>query len=1141
MCGIICIVSRPSARPLPIAADLLDALDKAITAGNIGAIAECASHVAAVDAALRGESGTAALVDNLQLVGGLVSRLNQLDAIASQAEQVLEAATGLSTQEVERRSNELIALRDATWSLRNDRLRTAKLVGELAGKSASDSARNAYLSIQQSFSALDRMEVRGRDSAGINLLVWGHGIDASDARVQPLLKGRLDDNLFTSGSVRVGVGARAWSFVYKAAAEIGELGDNTRAMRQAVTNDALLRLLVSQPGAKLSVLGHTRWASVGIISEANAHPVNSEEIEVDTALPYLVSALNGDVDNHADIKVRNGLKIAEPITTDAKVIPTVVARKNAAGADLVSAFRQTVGEFDGSVAIATASADEPNKVLLALRGSGQGLYVGIAEDRFIVASEPYGVVEETLRYVRMDGEALSDANNPSSRGQVIVLDGDIAGTVDGMSMLAYDGTDLGLNESHVAIAEVTTRDIDRGEHKHFLAKEIGEAPASFRKTLRGKIGERDGNLFASLDTSVVPQHVIDALAAGKIARIRVIGQGTAAIAGRSLVQILRTLVDHRVQVDALPATELSGFQLQLDMSDTLVIAISQSGTTTDTNRTVDLARSRGASVLAIVNRRGSELAAKADGVLYTSDGRDVEMSVASTKAFYSQVSAGALLSCALSSALGSGTDAARHQLLTALRTVPDAMNRVLEMRPQIAQAARQFAPARRYWTVVGNGFNAVAAEEVRIKLSELSYKSIACDITEDKKHIDLSCEPMIFVCAAGLSDGTAADVAKEIAIFRAHKALPIVVATQGEQRFDAAAAVISVPQVDPSVAFILSVMVGHIFGYEAALAIDALARPLRACREVVEHAVERGGIGSELLVKVRAEIGVPATRFFDSLTTGDYDGNLEPSTAVRVVTMLRDVMASDPLQSFQNNTGKISSPEALLDDLTSSLTRSIDELTRPVDAIKHQAKTVTVGISRSDEGLLDRALVQAVLNAGVARDRLSYKTLKIIADLDAAVASIVGFTRYSIEGDVDGNSATVSVVDRGGIARELTSRVDRNSNLVGTKHRVASDRNVLVARGRRDGRTVIFVPETKGSLTTGITLLHVLFHDRLPAAVMRAVLQGYDDRFNRLVDWVTETEGSFREDRLAEVSVADLLILPITETADHWRTPTTGS
>jgi len=185
--------------------------------------------------------------------------------------------------------------------------------------------------------------------------------------------------------------------------------------------------------------------------------------------------------------------------------------------------------------------------------------------------------------------------------------------------------------------------------------------------------------------------------------------------------------------------------------------------------------------------------------------------------------------------------------------------------------------------------------------------------------------------------------------------------------------------------------------------------------------------------------------------------------------------------------------------------------------------------------------VQEVLKAGVSRDRLSYKALKVIADLDPAVASVVGFTRYAIEGDVEGNTATVNVIDRGGIARELTSRVDRNSTLVGTKHRVATDRNVLVARGRRDSRTVIFVPETKGTETTGITLLHVLFHDRLPSSTMKNVLQGYDDRYNRLVDWVTETEGSFREDRLAEVSVADLLILPISESADHWRTSQNGA
>ena len=83
--------------------------------------------------------------------------------------------------------------------------------------------------------------------------------------------------------------------------------------------------------------------------------------------------------------------------------------------------------------------------------------------------------------------------------------------------------------------------------------------------------------------------------------------------------------------------------MRADMSDTLVVAISQSGTTTDTNRTVDLVRRAGPSVIAIVNRRGTDLTDKSDGVLYTSDGRDVEMSVASTKAFYAQVAAGLLL------------------------------------------------------------------------------------------------------------------------------------------------------------------------------------------------------------------------------------------------------------------------------------------------------------------------------------------------------------------------------------------------------------------------------------------------------------------------------------------------------------------
>jgi glutamine---fructose-6-phosphate transaminase (isomerizing) len=675
---------------------------------------------------------------------------------------------------------------------------------------------------------------------------------------------------------------------------------------------------------------------------------------------------------------------------------------------------------------------------------------------------------------------------------------------------------------------VTTRDIDRGDAAHFLLKEISESPDSLAKTLRGRIATTDGHVRAVVGERALPTDIAERLAAGLFRRIKVIGQGTAAVAGRAVAVALGELLDGDLAVEALTATELSGFGLQLDMSDTLAIAVSQSGTTTDTNRTVDLLKARGAAVLAIVNRRSSDLTDKADGVLYTSDGRDVEMSVASTKAFYAQVAAGILLACAISEAAGLPTEKRRHELLSSLRALPEAMRDVLARRPTIAETARRYAPTKRYWAVVGNGVNKVAAEELRIKLSELCYKAIACDVTEDKKHIDLSSEPLIFVCAAGLAGSTADDVGKEVAIFRAHKATPIVVADDGDNRYPGVAT-IPVPPIDPALAFVLSTMAGHLFGYEAALAIDASAIPLREAREIIERAVGGTASADAMLNRVRAAIGRPAEQYLDGLRNSRYDGQLEASTAVRLAGLLRDVRSEYPVEEYQLESGKVGSPAALLEDLVAALTQAIEELTRPVDAIKHQAKTVTVGISRSDEGVLDRPLVQAVLAAGAGRDVLSYKTLKVLADLDPAVAEVIGFTRYGLDGDM------ITVVDRGGLSMGLTSRVERRPVLSGTKRTVATQREVLVARGRSDGRTVIFVPEAKANLATGITLLHVRFHERLDAATMRGVLQGYDRRYDRLVDWVSETEGAFDERLLGQLPVADLLIEPISETANRWR------
>src|SRR5262249_13764809 len=155
-----------------------------------------------------------------------------------------------------------------------------------------------------------------------------------------------------------------------------------------------------------------------------------------------------------------------------------------------------------------------------------------------------------------------------------------------------------------------------------------------------------------LGPEVLSPALRDALRSGAVRRVVAIGQGTAAIAAQGVAAAIDTLVSDRLRADAMAATELSGFELADDMSDTLVVAISQSGTTPDTNRTVDLARARGATVVAIVNRRNSDLVDKSDGVLYTSDGRDLEMAVPSTKAFYAQIAAGYLLAIALASELG---------------------------------------------------------------------------------------------------------------------------------------------------------------------------------------------------------------------------------------------------------------------------------------------------------------------------------------------------------------------------------------------------------------------------------------------------------------------------------------------------------
>jgi glucosamine--fructose-6-phosphate aminotransferase (isomerizing) len=1130
MCGIVAVLRRPASRRPPAADDLLRPLYAAVAAAaDPASLTYAADWVREVDRALRGVPGVAALLAAPELAKDIEARVGEVEDEIRRIEAWLDAEDrGLATAELEAVNAAIVRLKDGVWAIRHDRLRTAHAVADLAGRQPGAAALEAFTSIQIALSAIDRLEVRGRDSAGLHVLVEGHGLDLERPDISRALAERTNDRLFTSMAVRrVGGGGHHLAFVYKAAAEIGELGDNTRRLRDAIRSDTLLHEALASPEARATVLGHTRWASVGIISEANAHPLNQEEVGREPG-PYVVGVLNGDVDNYPALKVREGVSVPLEVTTDAKVIPVLLSRRLEEGMPLDQAFRETAAALEGSVAVAATCGNSPRNLCLALRGSGQALYVGLAEDAFVVASEPYGLVEETSQYVRMDGDAGKEP------GQVMVLDADQAGSIEGIARFGYDGSRQPVSPDEVRTAEITTRDVDRGGFRHYLLKEISQAALSVRKTLRGRLVVVNGRPAVVLGDEALPPQVVQRLRQGKVRRIVAIGQGTAAVAAQSVAATLGSLLaGSGVVVEATAATELSGFGLADDMRDTLVVAVSQSGTTTDTNRTVDLVRARGASVLGIVNRRNSDLVEKVDGVIYTSDGRDVEMAVPSTKAFYAQVVAGVLLAVAMAEELGR-RGRATASLLEGLRSLPNAMQEVLARREAIAAAAQRHAPSRRYWAVVGNGANRVAAQEVRIKLSELCYKSIAFDLTEDKKHIDLSSEPLILVCAAGLSGTNVADVAKEVAIYRAHKAAPIVIADDGVDRFDAALEVLHVPAVHPQLAFVLSAMSGHLFGYEAALAIDAQARPLREMRAAVEAALTEGN-GFGALERLGPLLEAPAGSFLSELQRGSYDGHLEPSTALRVASLLRHATAPNGLEAYEAETGRVATPASVIVDLTDALTRAIGELTRPVDAIKHQAKTVTVGISRSEEALYSGRLVRAVLGAGTTRDRLGYRALRTLAALEPAVAEVTGYSRYQVEGRM-GDDALVRLVDRGGIARTIPSRTENDPRLRGTKHRAATLREVLVARGGADQRTVVIVPELKEGEVTGVTLLHAQFNDRLPADVAQSVLTGYLDRYDALVDAVTEREPVFLEERLADIPIIDLLTQPVHILAEHWRT-----
>lgn len=1092
MCGIIAVLSRPTDLDENKIREALSHLVKDLKANSDDLTADIKNAEQLNDAL---KAGMGALLYEEGLLDELTPQINELENLASKK---LAKISGDTT------SSDRRLLEDLLFSIRRDRLEIAQKANELTAGIKTPSAISTMIAVQIALSGIDKLEVRGRDSAGIQILLYGGELSEPE------------------------------SYIYKVAHEIGELGHNTAQLKKQILADKKLRqTLETQSQTQTSVLAHTRWASVGLISTANAHPQVTELGSPDSA--EISAVVNGYIDNYQELIEKYKLDFSAAVTTDSRVVPALIAKNLASASkgktDFAKSFRNAISELEGSVAIATISTLHPDELHLSLSGSGQALYVGLTGDAFIVASEPYGLIAEADQYLRMEDECIH-------------LSGANAGKLEGISRFSRDGKSLPIDSSEIITREISSKDIARGEHPHFFVKEIYEAPDSVQKTLNGCLLKNDSALKndgrlkndsalkVQLGKETLNPIILKRIMAKDLKQIYVVGQGTAAVAAHAVADAIRNqIVNHPIAVSSMLASELSSFALSSEMSDSLVIAVSQSGTTTDTNRTVDLVRSRGAVVLSIVNRRSSDLVDRSDGVFYTSDGRDVEMSVASTKAFYSQAVAGILLGCAIADLLGiDHSENDRQALLENLVGLPEAMQEVLSKREEISEMAVRLAPSRRWWAVVGSGRDRIAAEEVRIKLSELCYKSISQDAIEDKKHIDLSAEPLILVCASGLSGAVAQDMVAEVAIYCAHRAAPVIFADSKIAKQLVGRDVVVIPTVDSRVAFILSALAGHLFSYEAALAIDAGALPMHQTQSLIEKAIEETEVleGEDLLTHLTPLITEQAKIFEDNLRSGEYNGHLQASTANRLSTLYRYATGIMGLESYQLDFGCTGTPTQVIKDLTVELSKAIDELSRPIDAIRHQAKTVTVGISRSDEAFLDVPLVEAVLQAGTPKDQLSYESLKTLAGLNPVVEEIKGYIRYFIQGD------SLSIVDKSGEAAQLESRVEKIPELLGTKHRVTTEQKVLITKGRMDGRTVIIIPEVKNAVPVGLTLLHIKPHEFLPASDAAEVMRLYKGRLEILEDAVRETEPSFNESLLGEIPIMDLLDKPIAHLADKW-------
>ena len=322
---------------------------------------------------------------------------DKLKRFAQNEEQLLTEHMGhLSSGAVSTMSGRIETLKDIAWCLSLEileNIKKIKALGELSEPTVAPVKASIFKQINAVLNSIDRLEVRGRDSAGLSLIfVLGKARFESFTKslethklMEEFTTRTRQELLINHGiSVRESKDSAGQPFVaivltYKIASEIGRLGDNIAFLRRQIRKDEILQTLSGMTHRNFTISCHTRWASVGAITEPNCHPVDNQTSAKGMPSEGIIHAsLNGDIDNYLDLKQayeQEGNTFPDAISTDTKMIPLQIEKYIRQGADVQEAFRLAVNDFEGSHAICMHTDLAPGKIFLAQRGSGQALFI----------------------------------------------------------------------------------------------------------------------------------------------------------------------------------------------------------------------------------------------------------------------------------------------------------------------------------------------------------------------------------------------------------------------------------------------------------------------------------------------------------------------------------------------------------------------------------------------------------------------------------------------------------------------------------------------------------------------------------------------------------------------------------------------